>query len=1390
MAYSRDNRNSGGSQSGGAAGILATLVPTGFRQPHMIETMAQGGPSHASGQVQVGDLLLEVDSVDVRTCSLKEIQSKIIGRAGTQVTLTLQRGKHNFSHQVTLTRAVRGESLVPTPRSAEFAPTSPRALSTETDLTARDIASIEARGPDRNQTRSPRRPQTENVLRGPGNNSPRNNSRYIQALSERGAQPKMDDKTVGVPPLFGKSEYSVEGDKKGWTTDTSEYTESAYFSSRELALETKANYWRDKFRSQEEIVSKRGSHTEQSAPIITEMQARIDHLEAELEKSQRSNTPFDSDERTGRLEGQLKVLKVQLERAETARQQEESVRKDIEEQLQAVLKAKGSGDEMMQDRLDKLQAMLDAERKVRAAEEKRVVHLEARLEDLQRLDAERHGMHQQLVELQEALRASMADVSRERRAREAAEDGLSQLQAGHFKGDQLAMQQLKGMQEQLAAARKDLLEKGQALAESEATLRQLRQETDTKKRRMELQVQELQDELDRKTTELHDMKSAGNRMSVTERSSELLDLQKKYRRLQIDLDTAQEKSKEDVREILRLRDLLAKADDSKRLEELQRDLQAEQERRQSETRLKVQEHEARNAAEEALETVRADEGRRSHRLEGMLRKLENDLEMSSDRSKKLEHERHELARALESEREASERMKSELLEQNRKLTDSIANARHDLADVEQKYAKLDRELKDLEASSAKTKARLETRIMQLEEQEAKHEAKLINTRRVMEHEEVNAQKLQRELDDWMDKCSQAEKRRDQTTFTLNRKEEELANTLADAQAERVLRQKLEIENDSLKRDNLLLKDELTNKVQTLEASLAQTKSLLQLEKEARRAAEEKGEELRASVQHLGVKSESLEDISHDMQDRVKAAEASRDRLAEEMEQLEIKLTTANKEILNKLRAAEHEATQVRDQLQESSHERARENRERHALERQLEDAKYECRKIEMLQRRVNDLQVLYQRETTAREEAEQARQKAQKFADSTSEWDRALQEKNQRLEARLETLEKELSTANSKLERAETLGLDLQDALTRDSNKIESLQREVQQLTNENERAEVEAKQQHALYSALRGRFDDEQALARRKAEEFDVVQRRVEELTAILDRDKNIHAQIGEEEERLRKEVELLKRNVIRADEIAEDERKMRQDLQKALDGVRSDYANRNSHDFEGYRQKLEDMTRERDDAIFKAKQLQVNNKKDGFISSNSHDNGVQGKDEELILLLAQNAQRDEELIRRLTANAEQDADTISLLKMQASKDEERLMHFARQLKLAEEALEHGGASRSVSSELEKELFIAQDAVFELKRRNQELHDDNQRLEKALQSAAQARIEIGEYSASAGNSKQIELERQLEHLIKLRTAGEELLSTRLRHAEEDCKRANDRAERAEALLRTRAPEI
>ena len=44
---------------------------------------------------------------------------------------------------------------------------------------------------------------------------------------------------------------------------------------------------------------------------------------------------------------------------------------------------------------------------------------------------------------------------------------------------------------------------------------------------------------------------------------------------------------------------------------------------------------------------------------------------------------------------------------------------------------------------------------------------------------------------------------------------------------------------------------------------------------------------------------------------------------------------------------------MRDQLQADSHLLAREQREKQALERQLEDANFECRKIAVLQHRVD-----------------------------------------------------------------------------------------------------------------------------------------------------------------------------------------------------------------------------------------------------------------------------------------------------------------------------------------------------------------------------------------------------------------------------------------------------
>jgi len=96
------------------------------------------------------------------------------------------------------------------------------------------------------------------------------------------------------------------------------------------------------------------------------------------------------------------------------------------------------------------------------------------------------------------------------------------------------------------------------------------------------------------------------------------------------------------------------------------------------------------------------------------------------------------------------------------------------------------------------------------------------------------------------------------------------NATADAwQAERALRQKLEIQHDGLKHQNGVLKEELRDKVQKLEEKLAEASSLLEHEQIAHRRAEEKAEELRASVRHLSLKSDGLEDKSQDIHHRWK-----------------------------------------------------------------------------------------------------------------------------------------------------------------------------------------------------------------------------------------------------------------------------------------------------------------------------------------------------------------------------------------------------------------------------------------------------------------------------------------------------------------------------------------
>ena len=1340
----------------------------------MIESMAEGGPSHASGQMQIGDILLEVDGIDVRAFLLKEIQSKIIGRTGTQVTLTLQRGKRSDPHKVTLTRSsIKEASKTEGPGVAEVGPAS---------------------------------------FKG--------NSRYIEALSDR-ARPH----TIGVPPIYGQRDLVPESPRR------LDDAHDSNFNLREKSLDAKADYWREKYHTLERAMTSQVHDSDQpSMDTVTKLKTKIAYLEAELDLARRSTTGGGADV-IARLDGQIKVLRIENDNLEQARLREEKGRIDAENELRQTLVSGKSAEQNETDRLHRLQTMLDAERKERAALEKRMAQLNARLEEFRQLDAEKQLLDEKLEELRNSLTLSRAEAARHSRARHLAEETIEQMQSGHASVDQLMAQRIKDLLQQLEDERKELRQAENLLAKTEAEMRGERQRANNQKKHLELQIQDLQDELDRKKVEANDLQATlGIRSPQVERSSELIDAQKKIRKLLMDLESAQTIVDDNAKEIRRLKDLLHQADATLRLEDLHKELQAEQERRQHEMRQKIKEHEARNHAEEQLAMFKSDENKRSLRLESMLHKIEKDLEMSSERAKKLELERHELARSLMQEKDEHKSTAEELSEQNRKLAAKVESLGRDLAEVEDKFAKLQVAFKHLEQIHADTKSRLELRVQQLEEYETKSETKLINTRRAMEQDEMLVQKIQRELDDWMEKCSQAEKRRDQLDFTLRRKEEELADSLTDAQAERTLRQKLEINLDHLKHQNTLLKDELRDTVKKLESQLAETSTLLELEQVSRRKADEKVEELRGSLRHLSLKSDGLEDKTHDQYDRLKAVEAQRDRLEIEVQQLEEKLNAASKELMTKMRAADDEISKLRDQIQEDSHEVARERREKHTLERQLADAKYECRKVDTLQHRVDDLQVAHQKEVAAKEEAEAARQKAQKFAESVTEWDRALQEKNQRLESRIESLEKELATAQIKRSKTEILASDAQDTISKDAKQIAELKKEGTRLTDELDRLMIELQEQRSHCTIMRDKFESEQALARRKTEELEILQRRIEELTDILERDKHLQSQIGSEEERLRREVDLLKRNLVRADEISSDERKMRQDLQKELDLLKSDLSRLNesrfidhrvaSEDVVMLRQQVETLSKERDEAAFKATQHSIRFAGEPVRSQ---------KDEEMILLLAENAKRDEELISRLSAYAERDAQTIIQLQSQAEKDEQRLLHLASHLKMAEEELElacqklalkeknssipdtrlisdtrllHAKISGvfvcarvqiflcigicvkqcaysaciytcerpqafisplsllhselviwqdstlrfTVSpaleftqshSDLEKELYTAQDAVFELKQRSAQQEDDNQRLEKALQNAQSTNS-----ASTFKSSKEAELER------------------------------------------------
>lgn len=70
----------------------------------------EGSPAEAAG-IKAGDIIIEVDDVDVTTWPLRDIVERVRGEAGTEVELTVLRPDERRSYQITI---VRGEIDTPT----------------------------------------------------------------------------------------------------------------------------------------------------------------------------------------------------------------------------------------------------------------------------------------------------------------------------------------------------------------------------------------------------------------------------------------------------------------------------------------------------------------------------------------------------------------------------------------------------------------------------------------------------------------------------------------------------------------------------------------------------------------------------------------------------------------------------------------------------------------------------------------------------------------------------------------------------------------------------------------------------------------------------------------------------------------------------------------------------------------------------------------------------------------------------------------------------------------------------------------------------------------------------------------------------------------------------
>jgi carboxyl-terminal processing protease len=84
-------------------GIGAEVMPNNNGQVVIVAPI-DGSPAQAVG-IKAGDIILKVDGVDLTGLSLSEVVSKVLGPAGTKVTITLQDPSTGATRDVTITRA-------------------------------------------------------------------------------------------------------------------------------------------------------------------------------------------------------------------------------------------------------------------------------------------------------------------------------------------------------------------------------------------------------------------------------------------------------------------------------------------------------------------------------------------------------------------------------------------------------------------------------------------------------------------------------------------------------------------------------------------------------------------------------------------------------------------------------------------------------------------------------------------------------------------------------------------------------------------------------------------------------------------------------------------------------------------------------------------------------------------------------------------------------------------------------------------------------------------------------------------------------------------------------------------------------------------------------------